>query len=53
MRQTKNYKREVLVMAVASLAMALKIWIGIMLFQHWRTREAAAGRIVSRDSETE
>ncbi len=53
MQKTKNIKREVVAMAVASLVMALKIWIGILLFHNWRAREAAAGRFVSRDSEME
>ena len=53
MRQTNNFKREVMAVAVVSLVMAIKIWIGILLFQNWRSREAAAGRFISRDSETE
>jgi hypothetical protein len=53
MHKTNNVKREVAAMAIVSLMMALKIWIGIHLYQNWRLREAAAGRFVSRDSETE
>ncbi len=53
MQKRNNFKREVAAMVVASLVMAVKIWIGILLFKKWRRREAAEGRFVSRDSETE
>ncbi|MEX1118295.1 MAG: hypothetical protein WEB60_05815 [Terrimicrobiaceae bacterium] len=53
MLKRNNIKQEALVLAVACIVMALKIGIGIFLFQNWRAREAAAGRFVSRDSEME
>jgi hypothetical protein len=53
MQKTNNVSRELIALVLASIVMALKIWIGIHLFQIWRAREAAAGRFISRDSETE
>lgn len=53
MQKSNNVSRELIALVLASLVMALKVYIGIHLYQNWRAREAAAGRFISRDSETE